>query len=271
MHSFRKYRHTGFMKKKQRTASVLLYNFIGLTVAIGGWLWETLVFLVKDQRFVNRGFLYGPYLPVYGMGAVLLCILFYHKKITVMITYARLKSADYPREFYSGSLYARLRHLIRQAGLRRRIPRFTSVSLQLQKERVPAKKGRRILADIRVFLISMCGGCLTELATGWLLMHGFHRRYWDYRGYPLNLGGYICLFSALGFGIAGVLWMKWAGPFLIRTWERLRFSVQILMIGLCDLIFVTDVIFSLMHPNEGEYITFSMVVIFFRECQAKIR
>lgn len=40
-----------------------------------GWLWE--VFLVSLQRgfFVNRGFMYGPWLPVYGSGVVLLLIL----------------------------------------------------------------------------------------------------------------------------------------------------------------------------------------------------
>lgn len=261
MHNSRKNCHTDFMKKKQRIASLLLYNFIGLTVAIGGWLWETLIFLVKEQRFVNRGFLYGPYLPVYGTGAVLLSILFYQKRITVMITYARLQTADYPQDFYSGSLYARLRQLVRQAGIRRRIPRFSIVSIYPQKKQPLPKKVRKLFADIRIFLLSMCGGCLTEFSTGWLLLHGFQRRCWDYSGYPLNLGGYICLFSALGFGIFGVLWMKWAGPFLICTWERLRFSIQILIIGLCDLIFLTDVIFSLLHPNEGESITFSMFLI----------
>ncbi|KAI4450570.1 hypothetical protein C823_005107 [Eubacterium plexicaudatum ASF492] len=109
------------MKRKHQIASILLYNFIALTVAIGGWLWEVLIFIVKEQHFVNRGFLYGPYLPVYGFG---------------------------------------------------------------------------------------------------------------------------------------ILWMKWAGPFLIRTWERLRFSVQIPIIGLLDLMLITDVIFSIMQPNSGRNITF---------------
>lgn len=234
------------MKRKHQIASILLYNFIALTVAIGGWLWEVLIFIVKERHFVNRGFLYGPYLPVYGFGAVILSILFYQKRISVIITYAHLQTADYPHDFYHSALYARLKSLINKTHCRRR----------LLSEPVITRQTRAFFNDMRIFLLSMCGGCLTEFGAGWLLWHILHRKYWDYSGYPMNLGGYVCLYSALGFGIFGILWMKWAGPFLIRTWERLRFSVQIPIIGLLDLMLITDVIFSIMQPNSGRNITF---------------
>ncbi|MCM1264181.1 MAG: putative ABC transporter permease [Butyrivibrio sp.] len=34
-----------------------------------GWIWETLVYSICECRWVNRGFLRGPWLPVYGCGA----------------------------------------------------------------------------------------------------------------------------------------------------------------------------------------------------------
>lgn len=37
-----------------------------------GWCFETTVVSVKQRHFVNRGFLRGPMLPIYGFGAVLL-------------------------------------------------------------------------------------------------------------------------------------------------------------------------------------------------------
>ena len=40
-----------------------LYSFCG-------WCWEVFLYLVKERRFVNRGFLFGPILPIYGFGAV---------------------------------------------------------------------------------------------------------------------------------------------------------------------------------------------------------
>lgn len=41
-----------------------------------GWLYEsTLCSLVGERRFINRGFLLGPYCPIYGTGAVLCWLL----------------------------------------------------------------------------------------------------------------------------------------------------------------------------------------------------
>ena len=40
-----------------------LYSFVG-------WCWEVALYLVRDRRLVNRGFLSGPFLPVYGFGAL---------------------------------------------------------------------------------------------------------------------------------------------------------------------------------------------------------
>ena len=266
-----------FMIKKQRIASILLYHFIGLTVAIGGWLWEVLIFLIKEQRFVNRGFLYGPYLPVYGVGAVLLSIFFYQKRITVIITYAHLQNANYPQHFYDSPIYTRLCQLITHT-LRNQQTLLVSVFPQRakkiftkscsivsirshQQKKSLSKTSSQFFKDLRVFFLCMFGGCLTEFITGWFLWHIFHRKYWDYSGYPMNIAGYICLYSALGFGIVGVFWNNWAGPFLIRFWERLYFSLQILIIGLSDLICITDIIFSLLQPNEGENITFSLFLL----------
>lgn len=49
--------------------------FFFFLTSIGGYLWEIAIFLIKDGVFRNRGFLYGPWLPVYGVGAVLFYLL----------------------------------------------------------------------------------------------------------------------------------------------------------------------------------------------------
>jgi hypothetical protein len=36
-----------------------------------GWLWEVALYLVHDGTFVNRGTMYGPWIPIYGCGGVL--------------------------------------------------------------------------------------------------------------------------------------------------------------------------------------------------------
>lgn len=53
--------------------------FIGCIV---GWIYEEIFYYVTENIIENRGFLYGPYLPVYGVGAVFIYLLLnkYKKK-----------------------------------------------------------------------------------------------------------------------------------------------------------------------------------------------
>ena len=44
-----------------------IYSFIG-------WLWETVYCSIKDKRFDYRGFLFGPYCPVYGFAVTTVLI-----------------------------------------------------------------------------------------------------------------------------------------------------------------------------------------------------
>ena len=37
-----------------------------------GWLWESIFVSTKSKKWVNRGFLQGPMLPIYGSGAVMI-------------------------------------------------------------------------------------------------------------------------------------------------------------------------------------------------------
>lgn len=41
-----------------------------------GWLFEVGLFLIKDHKFINRGYLFGPYLPIYGIGMLILLFIF---------------------------------------------------------------------------------------------------------------------------------------------------------------------------------------------------
>ena len=43
--------------------------------AAAGWLWEVLFVAVSAGALVNRGFLHGPWLPVYGAGGMLFLLL----------------------------------------------------------------------------------------------------------------------------------------------------------------------------------------------------
>ena len=56
---------------KYSITSLILFFF---TVSFGGWLWEVMVGLVTMGEVVNRGTMYGPWLPIYGYGGVLIIL-----------------------------------------------------------------------------------------------------------------------------------------------------------------------------------------------------
>ena len=124
----------------------LLIHFFFLG-SFSGFLWETLIFLVKDNTFRNRGFFYGPWLPVY-------------------------------------------------------------------------------------------------------------LRYWDYSSYPYNFHGYICLFSAIGFGIAGMLWICVFSNIFRKYWFSLPPGFRRCFNSMLVLLFLTDCAAALIFPNAGHGITF---------------
>lgn len=48
---------------------------IFFNVANIGWLWEIMLCLIYEERLVNKGTMFGPWLPIYGFGAVFILVL----------------------------------------------------------------------------------------------------------------------------------------------------------------------------------------------------
>lgn len=55
-----------------RPVTLILFFFI---FAFIGWCWEVGIHLVRDAEFINRGTMLGPWLPIYGVGGLLIIIL----------------------------------------------------------------------------------------------------------------------------------------------------------------------------------------------------
>ncbi len=53
----------------------LLWNFFGYSAA--GWCLEVVFSAVRRRKFVNKGFLFGPMCPIYGISAVVISLLFH--------------------------------------------------------------------------------------------------------------------------------------------------------------------------------------------------
>lgn len=52
----------------------LFYVACFVIYSIIGWLMETTMVFIHTKKFINRGFLIGPYCPIYGFGAILMIL-----------------------------------------------------------------------------------------------------------------------------------------------------------------------------------------------------
>ncbi len=59
-------------RRKYSVRSLILIFF---AFSMIGWLWEVSLHLFGSGVFVNRGFFHGPWLPIYGVGGVLIVVL----------------------------------------------------------------------------------------------------------------------------------------------------------------------------------------------------
>lgn len=55
--------------------TVEIYFLLFFAYAILGWIMEVVLKLISQKKFINRGFLIGPYCPIYGYGVLLITFL----------------------------------------------------------------------------------------------------------------------------------------------------------------------------------------------------
>ncbi len=63
----------------------LLFVLIFLIGSIAGFIYEEIFYFIDKKEIVKRGFLYGPYLPVYGFGAIAMLFLKKFKKNPLVV------------------------------------------------------------------------------------------------------------------------------------------------------------------------------------------
>ncbi len=177
----------------QKKYSYLSISIMFLIISHIAWIWEGFVTMFEVGAFVNRGFLHGFWLPVYGIGSIILIL------------------------------------ILGQAGK----------------------------SFFYVFLLSSFICSAIEYMTSYILELLFRRKWWDYSHIILNFDGRICVFVILLFGIAGCFLIYYIAPFLNRQISKIPTNIQKWICIIFALLFLADIIISILHPNAGWGITFN--------------
>lgn len=164
--------------KKENLKKLLIIFFIGAFV---GYFYEVIFYYFTENRLDNAGVLYGPWLPIYGTGAIFISLL--PKKIK-----------KHPLLLFLGCMFA--------TGL-------------------------------------------LEYIIGYIDLHVFNTKLWDYSNTFLNINGFVCLRSVLTFALGGLFLVFVIEPFLNKLLKNPKYTktINIILIILCTL-FILDIILS---------------------------
>ena len=67
--------------------SVIQWLFFFYFYCFFGWVFESTFVSLKSRKFVNRGFMRGPFLPIYGSGAIMMLVVSMPFQDNVFLTY----------------------------------------------------------------------------------------------------------------------------------------------------------------------------------------
>ncbi len=76
-----------------------------------GWIWECLYVSLKEQKWVNRGFMHGPLLPIYGSGAIVVLFLALPVRNNFVLVFISGMIGATILEYFTGAAMERLFHM----------------------------------------------------------------------------------------------------------------------------------------------------------------
>ncbi len=173
--------------KNKKDIKELLYNYflIFIIASFIGWVYEGIFYKITENRLTNSGFFYGPYVPIYGIGAILIVVL---------------------------------------------LKRF---------------KGKPVLFFVMCMLVT---GIL-EYIVGIFMVSVWHRRWWDYTGLFMNIGGQVCLRSVVSFAIGSIPLIYFIEPKAIDINLKMSEKNKNIIYGSIALIMIIDAIICITVRN----------------------
>lgn len=73
-----------------------------------GWIWECLYVSAYERKWINRGFLYGPLIPIYGFGAILVSMITLPVRESISMIFLAGISCSTALEYGSGVVMQKL-------------------------------------------------------------------------------------------------------------------------------------------------------------------
>ena len=234
------------------------YYLIFCIYALIGWLYEVtwMWFVVPPKHFVNRGVLFGPFLPIYGFGMLIL-LLFLSKfmknkhklgnfayliiSITTIITFIYTTLIE-----YTTSKIYNLGYYISHYG----IGLFISIIFATSIVYFLTKKVKKIKEfDITIVLVFLAIWIITtviEYISHFVMDKAFHIILWNYSKDFLNINARVNWDASRNFAIGGTLLLYIVQPLVKKFLKKLEDRKKVYLALLIGTPMIIDFIFHVL-------------------------
>lgn len=219
---------------KNKLNSICNNYIIFCVYALFGWIYEVLLILIRSHKFENRGVLFGPFLPIYGFGVLLLLFAlrkFMSKKHTTnnifytslfvftVVTFTFISFIEYttPR-IYKVSIF------MQKYGLLLII--LNIILIILVNLLVKKYKSFKDL-DLNVILVFLIIWILTtslEYVSHFIINKFTGNLLWDYTKDFLNINSRVCFDASRNFAILGTILLYLIQPFIDKFLKKISFN-----------------------------------------------
>lgn len=93
------------------TYSVLQWLLFFFIYCFFGWVWETLYVSIGQGKWVNRGFMHGPFLPIYGVGCTVMVFITIPIQGNMLFEFVVGMIGATVMEYYTGVVMEKIFHL----------------------------------------------------------------------------------------------------------------------------------------------------------------
>ena len=220
--------------------------------SVMGWLFEVSLFLITKHKFVNRGYLFGPYLPIYGSGVLILLFAFnrFKKKkhkisdlkylipstITV-VTFIYVTIIEYtkPKILRVDTFLQRYGIIILLINI---IAVITSCIIVSKTENRKLKELDATI--ILIFLATWIMSATLEYTTYYLVKVLANKTLWTYKNAFLNIKGRICWDASKGFSLGGIIVLYLIQPIVQKILTKANKPTKISLAILIGIMMFTD-------------------------------
>ena len=228
---------------------------IFLVYALIGWLYEVLWmwFVVPPKHFINRGVLYGPFLPIYGFGMLILLLLlkrFMSKKHylglipNLVISVSTITTFVFTTiiEYTQPKIYNVLTYLSKY-GITLLITNIIAIIVVFILSRKIEKLKKLDTTIVLVFLLIWIITTVIEYVSHFAIDKLSGKMLWDYTYDFLNINKRVNWDASRNFAIGGTFLLYVIQPLINKFIEKLTTNKKIIITAVVGIPMLLDFIF----------------------------